>query len=426
LKLPLSWLRDFVELQADWDARELARKLTAAGLEVESIAAAAGAFSGVVVGRIISTQRHPQADKLQVCQVVTGDTGGSGGAGGADGSAAAPLQIVCGAPNARPGLVSALARVGARLPGEVTIKAATLRGVSSQGMLCSARELGLSDAADGIIELPDDAPLGTDLRSYLDLDDSILEVNVTPNRGDAMSVLGVARDVAALTGSALLTPARLRALASRSVAGTAAGTAAGDARAAANTGAVAVTLQPMAGAPRLLAQALVGIDNTRATPLWLRERLRRAGLRSISPVVDVTNYVMLELGQPMHAYDRARLSGGLAARGARAGERLRLLDGSEIALDADALVIADDESAVGLAGIMGGERTAISAGSTDMSCSRPPGSNPRPLPGARAATACRPTPASVSNAVSTGAGRSGRWRWRHSCCWTSPADAPER
>ena len=366
MKLPLSWLRDFVELQADWDARELARKLTAAGLEVESIAAAAGAFSGVVVGRIISTQRHPQADKLQVCQVVTGDTGGSGGAGGADGSAAAPLQIVCGAPNARPGLVSALARVGARLPGEVTIKAATLRGVSSQGMLCSARELGLSDAADGIIELPDDAPLGTDLRSYLDLDDSILEVNVTPNRGDAMSVLGVARDVVALTGSALLTPARLRALASRSVAGTAAGTAAGDARAAANTGAVAVTLQPMAGAPRLLAQALVGIDSTRATPLWLRERLRRAGLRSIGPVVDVTNYVMLELGQPMHAYDRARLSGGLAARGARAGERLRLLDGTEIALDADALVIADDESAVGLAGIMGGERTAISAGSTDV------------------------------------------------------------
>jgi phenylalanyl-tRNA synthetase beta chain len=368
LKLPLSWLRDFVELPAEWDARELARKLTAAGLEVESIAAAAGAFSGVVVGRIIRTQRHPQADKLQVCQVVTGDTAGSGGAGGADGSAAAPLQIVCGAPNARPGLVSALARVGARLPGEVTIKAATLRGVSSQGMLCSARELGLSDAADGILELPDDAPLGTDLRSYLDLDDSILEVNVTPNRGDAMSVLGVARDVVALAGSALLTPARLRALASRSVAGTAAGTAAGDAPAAANADAVAVavTLQPMAGASRLLAQALVGIDNTRATPLWLRERLRRAGLRSISPVVDVTNYVMLELGQPMHAYDRARLSGGLAARGARAGERLRLLDGTQIALDADALVIADDESAVGLAGIMGGERTAISAGSTDI------------------------------------------------------------
>jgi phenylalanyl-tRNA synthetase beta chain len=371
MKLPLSWLRDFVELPADWDARELARRLTAAGLEVEGIAAAAGVFSGVVVGRIISTQRHPQADKLQVCQVVTGDTGdtrGAGGTGGAGGGAAAPLQIVCGAPNARPGLVSALARVGARLPGDVTIKAATLRGVSSQGMLCSARELGLSDVADGIIELPDDAPLGTGLRSYLDLDDSILEVNVTPNRGDAMSVLGVARDVVALTGSALLTPARLRAVAAATAAATPAVSAHASAvaSAAANADAVAVTLQPLAGAPRLLAQPLYDLDNTRATPLWLRERLRRAGLRPISPVVDVTNYVMLELGQPMHAYDRARLSGGLAARRARAGERLRLLDGSEIALDADALVIADDESAVGLAGVMGGERSAISAGSIDI------------------------------------------------------------
>lgn len=351
MKLPLSWLRDFVELPADWDARELARRLTAAGLEVEGIAAAAGAFSGVVVGRIVRAQRHPQADKLQVCEVVTGGVDGAGRAGGAGGAGGAdtPLQIVCGAPNARPGLVSAVARIGARLPGDVTIRAATLRGVSSQGMLCSARELGLGDAADGILELPDDAPLGVDLRRYLDLDDSILEVNVTPNRGDAMSVLGVARDVAGLTGTALLMPARLRAGAP-----------------AANAGAIAVTLQPLAGAPRLLAQALSGVDNTHATPLWLRERLRRAGLRPISPVVDVTNYVMLELGQPLHAYDRARLSGGLAARRARAGERLRLLDGSEIALDADVLVIADDESAIGLAGVMGGERSAISAGSTDI------------------------------------------------------------
>jgi phenylalanyl-tRNA synthetase beta chain len=274
LKLPLSWLRDFVDLPADWDASELARRLTAAGLEVEGIAAAAAAFSDVVVGRIVRAERHPQADKLQVCQVVTGGTGDTGG------SAAAPLQIVCGAPNARPGLVSALARVGARLPDDVTIAAATLRGVTSQGMLCSARELGLSDAADGIVELADDAPLGADLRGYLDLDDSILEVNVTPNRGDAMSVLGVARDVAVLTGSALLTPARLR-------------TGAAGSAVATGDDAFPVSLQPLAGAPRLLAQVLFGLDNRRATPLWLRERLRRAGLRSISPVVDVTNYVML-------------------------------------------------------------------------------------------------------------------------------------
>jgi phenylalanyl-tRNA synthetase beta chain len=371
MKLPLSWLRDFAPLPADWDARELARRLTAAGLEVEGIAAAAEAFSGVVVGRIVHAERHPQADKLKVCQVVTGGTGGIGGTSGTGGSADAPLQIVCGAPNARPGLTSALARIGARLPGDVTIRAATLRGVTSQGMLCSARELGLSDAADGILELPDDAPLGQDLRRYLDLDDSILEVNVTPNRGDAMSVLGVARDVVALTGSALLTPARLRAHAAAgattmTATATAAATATATASQAGNAAAVAVTLQPLAGAARLLAQPIFGVDNTRATPLWLRERLRRAGLRPISPMVDVTNYVMLELGQPMHAYDRARLSGGLAARRARAGERLRLLDGSDIALDSDVLVIADDESAVGLAGVMGGERSAISPASTDI------------------------------------------------------------
>jgi phenylalanyl-tRNA synthetase beta chain len=344
MRLPLSWLRDFVAVPAHWDARELARRLTAAGLEIEGIAAAAGVFSGVVVGRIVSAERHPQADKLKVCQVVTD------GAGAAGGGSTTSLQIVCGAPNARAGLVSALARVGALLPNDVKISAATLRGVSSQGMLCSARELGLGDAAEGILELPDDAPLGADLRSYLELDDPILEVNVTPNRGDAMSVLGVAREVAALTGSEVLTPTRLWANTGEHAAGAT----------------CPVSLQPLAGAPRLLARVLSGLDNTRTTPLWLRERLRRAGLRSISPVVDVTNYVMLELGQPMHAYDRARLSGGLVARSARPGERLRLLDGSEIELDAGALVIADGQCAIGLAGVMGGERTAISAASTDI------------------------------------------------------------
>ncbi len=352
MKLPLSWLRDFIELPAAWHARELARRLTAAGLEIEGSDSAAPAFSGVVVGRIVSAERHPQADKLRVCRVVTG------GAPDAPGGAQAPWQIVCGAANARAGLVSALAQVGARLPNDVAIKAATLRGVASQGMLCSARELGLGDAADGILELPDDAPLGADLRSYLDLDDPILELNVTPNRGDVMSVLGVARELAALTDSALLTPARLQPAVAAAVAASAANATAGDA--------VPVTLQPHAGAARLLAQPLFGLDNTRASPLWLRERLRRAGLRSISPIVDVTNYVMLELGQPMHAYDRSRLVGGLTARGARAGEPLRLLDGTLIELDAGALVIADDDSVVGLAGVMGGERSAITSGSRDI------------------------------------------------------------
>ncbi|HEY4974305.1 MAG TPA: phenylalanine--tRNA ligase subunit beta, partial [Steroidobacteraceae bacterium] len=344
MKLPLSWLRDFVDLPADWDARELARRLTDAGLEIEGVSAAARAFSGVVVARIISAERHPQADKLQVCQVVTG----------AGGSAAAPLTIVCGAANARVGLVSALARVGALLPSGVKIGAAKLRGVESAGMLCSARELGLAESSDGIIELAHDAPLGTDLRVYLDLDDSILDVNVTPNRGDAMSVLGMAREVVALTGGVLKLPARLTAAPDAAVEPFGVGNA------------FAVTLQPGAGAPRLLAQVLRGLDNTRVTPLWLCERLRRADIRSISPVVDVTNYVMLELGQPMHAYDQARLSGGLAARNARAGERLRLLDGREIELDEGALVIADEQSAIGLAGVMGGERSAITSASTDV------------------------------------------------------------
>ncbi|HEX2791280.1 MAG TPA: phenylalanine--tRNA ligase subunit beta [Steroidobacteraceae bacterium] len=342
MKLSLSWLADWVDLPADWDARELARRLTNAGFEIEAVGVAASPFSGVVVARIVSAERHPQADKLQVCQVVTAESDVAGGAG-------VPLPIVCGAANARPGLVSALARIGAVLPNNLNIGAARLRGVASAGMLCSACELGLAENSDGIIELPADAPLGADLRAYLDLDDTILEINVTPNRGDAMSVLGIAREVAALSGAALKTPARLAA---------AAASASGEA--------IAVTLQPGAGAARLLARVLHGVDNTRPSPWWLRERLRRSGLRPISPVVDVTNYAMLELGQPMHAYDRARLRGSLSARHARAGERLRLIDGSELTLDAGALVIADDESAVGLAGVMGGERSAISAASTDI------------------------------------------------------------
>jgi phenylalanyl-tRNA synthetase beta chain len=350
MKLPLSWLADWVDLPADWDARELARRLTNAGFEIEAIDVAANAFTGVVVGRIVSAERHPQADKLKVCRVVTSDSGTD--------AAADALTIVCGAANARPGLVSALARVGAALPNGLNIGAATLRGVESQGMLCSERELGLAETSDGIIELPADAPLGTDLRAYLALDDVILEVNVTPNRGDAMSVLGIAREVSALTGTALKTPPRLAAIATDGAARRAAGTVSGES--------IDVSLQPGAGAARFLARVLQGVDNTAVSPWWLRERLRRSGLRPISPVVDVTNYVMLELGQPMHAFDRTRLHGALSARRTRAGERLRLIDGSELTLDAGTLVIADDEAPVGLAGVMGGEPSAITAASTDI------------------------------------------------------------
>jgi phenylalanyl-tRNA synthetase beta chain len=347
VRVPLSWLREWVQVPADWDARELAARLTQGGFEVEAIEPAASPFSGVVVAKILSADPHPQSNKLQVCRVSLGDDGADSGS---------ELQIVCGAPNARAGLVSALATVGARLPGDVLISSEPRRGVESQGMLCSAKELALSDESHGILELPEDAPLGIDLRRYLDLDDSVLEINVTPNRGDAMSVLGIAREVAALGGTQLRGNVAGTVL-TQSVKQSAASVEADNLRLATEAG---------AGAARLLARAIRGVDNKRTSPLWLRERLRRAGLRPISPVVDVTNYVMLELGQPLHAYDLARLHGGLTARRARAGERMTLLDGREVELDPDVLVIADDAGAVGMAGVMGGAGSAIDASTTDV------------------------------------------------------------
>jgi phenylalanyl-tRNA synthetase beta chain len=331
MKLPLSWLREWVDLPED--PHEVAERLTSIGFEVESIAPVAGEFTEVVVAQITQIAAHPQAEKLQICQV-------------SDGSGAS-LQIVCGASNARQGLKSALARIGAELPGGVQIKRAKLRGVDSAGMLCSARELGLSESHEGILELPEDAPLGASLRSYMELDDSVLEIAITPNRGDAMSVLGVARELAALAGSALRAPEVPPV-------------------AATGTATFPIHLSAGAGCARFASRVIRGVDNTRATPAWLQERLRRAGLRSISPVVDVTNLVLLELGQPMHAYDLGLLHGGITVRRARPDEPLRLLDGQELKLAEDVLVIADQQSAVGLAGIMGGERTMISASSCDL------------------------------------------------------------
>ncbi len=333
MKLPVSWLRAWVDVP--WSERELADRLTMLGFEVESLSPAAPPFSGVVIAEIRSAEPHPQADKLRVCKVS---------AGGAE------LQIVCGAANARAGLRTALATVGATLPGDVAIRAAKLRGVESQGMLCSARELGLGDAGEGIIELPADAPVGAALRDYLRLDESLLEIAVTPNRGDAMSVLGIARELAAASGAAL-----------RSVPDPAMA-----AVAAANAERFPVQLEPGAGCARLASRVIRGVNNRRPVPQWLRERLERSGLRSISPVVDVTNYVLLELGQPMHAYDMSRLKSRLHARRAAPGEKLTLLEGSEVALTADVLVIADDAGPVGMAGIMGSAGSAIGDGTTDL------------------------------------------------------------
>jgi phenylalanyl-tRNA synthetase beta chain len=331
MKLPLSWLREWVDLPAD--PREVAARLVSIGIEVETITPVAGEFSDVVVAEITQIAPHPQADKLRICQV-------------SDGSGAL-LQIVCGASNARQGLRTALARIGAELPGGVQIKRAKLRGVESAGMLCSARELGLSEAHEGILELPADAPLGVALRSYMELDDVVLDLGVGANRGDAMSVLGVAREVSALAGTLLPTPEVPIVQATGS-------------------GAFPVRLSKGAGCARFASRVIRGVDNTRTTPAWLQERLRRAGLRSISPVVDVTNLVLLELGQPMHAYDLALLKGGITVRRAQAAEPLRLLDGQDLKLAEDELVIADDQGPVGLAGVMGGERTMISASSRDL------------------------------------------------------------
>lgn len=330
MKLPLSWLKECID--PGLAPSELGARMTMAGFELESISPAAPAFSGVVVAEILAAERHPQADKLQVCRVA---------AGGAE------LQIVCGAANARAGLRTALAQVGAVLPGDLRIKAAKLRGVESAGMLCSAKELGLAEVSEGILELPADAPVGTDLRRFLDLDDTILEFAVTPNRGDAMSVRGLAREVGAITGRAI-------------------GGAAGDAAGIAAVGAShaerpRVSLAAPAACPRFHARILLEVDNSRPSPLWLRERLRRAGQRSISPVVDITNYIVLELGQPMHAYDLDKLEGGaLTVRFAAAGESCDLLDGRTVTLAADELVIADAAGPVALAGVMGGMRTSVS------------------------------------------------------------------
>jgi phenylalanyl-tRNA synthetase beta chain len=244
-------------------------------------------------------------------------------------------------------LRTALATVDAQLPGGVTIGTAQLRGVESFGMLCSAKELGLADSSTGILELPADAPLGALLRDYLRLDDATLELNVTPNRGDAMSIIGVAREVAALLDAPLRIPA-----------GAAVGNVLSDSQ--------AVRLEATAACPKFVGRVIRGIDNTRPTPIGMRERLRRAGVRSISPAVDVTNYVLLELGQPMHAYDLAKVSGDISARMARHGESFALLDGREVKLERDMLVIADEAGAIGMAGIMGGERTAVSAATRDV------------------------------------------------------------
>lgn len=326
MKVSKHWLETWT--QPEWDEHTLSEALSLAGLEVDDVTLAAPPFSGVVVGLVLSVEKHPDADKLNVAQVDVGED--------------EPLQIVCGAQNVRPGMKAPCAKVGAVLPGGFKIKKAKLRGVPSHGMLCSASELGLAESSGGLMELPADAPVGEDLRTYMDLDDPVLDVDLTPNRSDCLSHEGMAREVAALAKSDFNPPYTL-------VAPQAAFEAAFEAKVAA----------PEA-CPRYLGLEVRGFNGQVETPLWMQERLRRCGIRPLSLVVDITNYVLLELGQPMHAFDADKLAGPIEVRYARDGETLTTLDGQCRTLKANTLVIADQNGPQALAGIMGGEATAVS------------------------------------------------------------------
>ncbi|CAI0841982.1 phenylalanine--tRNA ligase subunit beta [Serratia fonticola] len=331
MKFSELWLREWVNPAISSEA--LSDQITMAGLEVDGVEPVAGVFNGVVVGHVVECGQHPNADKLRVTKV---DVGGE-----------RLLDIVCGAPNCRAGLKVAVATVGAVLPGDFKIKAAKLRGEPSEGMLCSFSELAISDDHDGIIELPQDAPIGTDIRDYLQLNDSAIEISVTPNRADCLGIIGVARDVAVLNQLPLTEPDM------SPVAATISDT-------------LPIRVEAPQACPRYLGRVVKGINVKAPSPLWMREKLRRAGIRSIDAVVDVTNYVLMELGQPMHAFDLNRIEGGIVVRMAREGETLRLLDGNEAKLKADTLVIADQQKALAMGGIFGGEHSGVNDETQDV------------------------------------------------------------
>jgi len=330
MKISETWLRRLVDPDVSTDA--LVERLTLAGLEVDGTERFGAGLDDVMVGEVLDVAAHPDADRLSVCRVSTGGE---------------EVQIVCGAPNVRAGLRSALALPGTVLPNGMKLKRAKLRGVESAGMLCSIAELGLGEESDGIMELPADAAAGTPLGQLLGLPDTVIDIDLTPNRGDCFSVLGVAREVATFTGAALADP---------SVPPVDAGSDA--------THPVRVLAPERC--PRFVGRVVRGIDAGARTPLWMQERLRRSGVRAIHPVVDVTNYVLLEYGQPLHGYDLGLLQGAIQVRAGEAGESLELLDGRTVEVDGEILVIADDRGPIGLAGIMGGESTAVSQTTVDV------------------------------------------------------------
>ena len=322
MEISENWLREWADPAIDSDT--LISQLTMAGLEVEGLRSAAPKLVDVVVAEVVAIEKHPDADKLNVCQVTDGTKS---------------YTVVCGASNVRANLKVAFARIGAELPG-IKIKKAKLRGVESQGMICSAAELQLTESSDGILELPEDAPPGVSIVEYLLLDDNIIEIDLTPNRGDCLSIAGVAREVSAINKISL-----------------------------AQTGVTtvdksiddsfSVELEAPGHCPRYVGRIIKGIDPQAQTPMWMQEKLRRCGLRPISPVVDVTNYVMMELGQPMHGFDFDKLNGGIKVRLANSGEKVALLDQTEVECRDDTLLIADHAGGVALAGIMGGLDSSV-------------------------------------------------------------------
>ena len=331
MKFSESWLRSFVNPTVS--GTDFSHLLTMAGLEVEEEESVAPFFDKVIVAHVLEVNKHPDADRLNVCSVDIGRD--------------VPQQIVCGAPNVAPGLKVPCALPGANLPGDFKIKVAKVRGVESSGMLCSAKELGIAEDASGLLVLPADAPVGEDIRSYLDLDDRLLTLKLTPNRADCLSLFGVAREVAALTSTRMTCPVITEALVTISTKRE-------------------IVLDAPESCPLYCGRVISDVDAHVATPDWMKRRLERSGIRSISALVDITNYVMLELGQPLHAFDNTKLDGAVHARMARAGERILLLNEQTLELQEDVLLIADDKRPLAMAGIMGGEDTGITLETKEM------------------------------------------------------------
>lgn len=330
MKFSEQWLREWVNPSIDSDA--LVAQITMAGLEVDDVDPVAGEFSGVVIGEVISLESHPDADKLNVCQVSDGSE---------------TFQVVCGASNVKAGVKVPFAKISAVLPGNFKIKKAKLRGVESFGMLCAEAELGLAEQSDGLMILPSDAPIGQSIRDYLILDDKSIDVDLTPNRSDCLSIAGLAREVGVLNKEQVTSPSfhAARVLHDETF---------------------PIKIDNTEACPKYLGRVIKNVDLSKSSPIWLQEKLRRSGVRSIDPAVDVTNFVLLELGQPMHAFDLSSLNGSINVRNAQNKELLTLLDGQELSLREDTLVIADDSGPLAIAGVMGGQASGVNASTKDI------------------------------------------------------------